>query len=90
MRLLGMAERSLDLMLIRASEPSKVAFGKLLQEHGTVIAGIAQSRIEIDSARLIVLSAALQVRICLATVQVIILTPKLFPFRLTLFARKVP
>lgn len=61
MRLLGMAERSLDLMLIRASEPSKVAFGKLLQEHGTVIAGIAQSRIEIDSARLIVLSAALQI-----------------------------
>jgi acyl-CoA dehydrogenase len=33
-------------------------FGKLLSEHGTIIEGIARSRIKIDAARLMVLNAA--------------------------------
>ena len=36
-------------------------FGKMLYEHGTVVDKIARSRMEIDQARLLVLSAALQV-----------------------------
>ena len=61
MRQLGMATRALELMLVRATDPKKVAFGKQLCEHGTVVAGIAKSKVEIDQARLLVLSAALQV-----------------------------
>lgn len=62
MRSLGVATRALELMLLRATEPKKVAFGKQLREHGVVVANIAESRMEIDQARLMVLSAALQVR----------------------------
>lgn len=61
MRLIGMAERGLDLMVLRATDPAKVAFGNQLASHGTVVQGIAKSRIDIDTARLLVLSAALQV-----------------------------
>ena len=59
MRLIGIAERGLDLMILRATDPSKVAFGNLLSSHGTVVQGIAECRIEIDAARLLVLTAAL-------------------------------
>jgi len=61
MRSIGAASRALDLMLLRVTDPAKVAFGKLLKDHGTVVAAIAQSRMEIDQARLLVLSAALQI-----------------------------
>ncbi|KDE08919.1 acyl-CoA dehydrogenase [Microbotryum lychnidis-dioicae p1A1 Lamole] len=61
MRSIGIASRALEAMLIRATDPAKVAFGKQLYQHGTVVAGIAQSRMEIDQARLLVLSAALQI-----------------------------
>jgi len=61
MRSIGIASRALDLMLLRATDPTKVAFGKLLKEHGTVVANIAKSRMEIDQARLLVLTAALQI-----------------------------
>ena len=61
MRSIGIASRALDLMLIRATEPKKIMFGKQLKDHGTVVADIAKSRMEIDQARLMVLSAALQV-----------------------------
>jgi len=61
MRSIGIASRALDLMLLRATDPTKVAFGKLLKEHGTVVANIANSRMEIDQARLLVLTAALQI-----------------------------
>ncbi|KAL8278114.1 hypothetical protein RQP46_009438 [Phenoliferia psychrophenolica] len=61
MRLIGMAERGLDLMILRATDPEKVAFGNQLQSHGTVVQGIAKCRIEIDSARLLVLTAALAI-----------------------------
>lgn len=56
MRLIGAAERALELMCRRAS--TRVAFGKPLKDQGVVMAWIADSRIEIDQARLLVLKAA--------------------------------
>ncbi|KAI9595944.1 acyl-CoA dehydrogenase/oxidase [Syncephalis fuscata] len=56
MRAIGVAERAIDSMLLRATE--RETFGKKLAEHGTVIAEIAQSRMEIDQARQLVLKAA--------------------------------
>jgi acyl-CoA dehydrogenase len=56
MRAIGMAERALALMVERAK--SRVAFGRPLAEQGTVRESIAQSRIEIDQARLYVLKTA--------------------------------
>ncbi len=56
MRLLGQAERALDLMCRRAHE--RVAFGKPLAEQGVVQEWIADSRIEIEQARLLVLKTA--------------------------------
>jgi acyl-CoA dehydrogenase len=57
MRLIGMAERALELTCRRVRE--RVAFGKPLAEQGTLRAGIAQSRMEIEQARLLTLKAAL-------------------------------
>lgn len=45
-------------MLMRVNDERKKPFGKLLREHGVILEWIAKSRIEIDSARLIVLNAA--------------------------------
>ncbi len=56
MRLIGMAERSLELMCERVKE--RVAFGKPIAEQGVVREWIADSRIEIDQARLLTLNAA--------------------------------
>lgn len=58
MRSIGCAERGLDLMIARATDPSRRTFGKTLAEHGTVISDIAHSRMIIDQARLLVLNAA--------------------------------
>lgn len=56
MRAIGMAERALALMVDRAR--SRVAFGQQLADFANVQDAIAQSRIEIDQARLHVLDAA--------------------------------
>ena len=56
MRQIGVAERVLEKMLKRVKERS--AFGKTLAEQGTIIADIANSRMEIEQARLLVLKAA--------------------------------
>ena len=56
MRLIGMAERAFDIMCRRALE--RRAFGKTLAEQGVVQDWIAESRIQIEQARLMVLKAA--------------------------------
>ena len=56
MRLIGLAQRALEAMIERAR--SRVAFGKPLAAHGTIQDAIAQSRCEIEQARLLTLSAA--------------------------------
>ena len=56
MRLIGAAERSLELMCERAK--SRAAFGKSLAEQGVVRTWIAESRLAIDQARLLVLQTA--------------------------------
>jgi acyl-CoA dehydrogenase len=56
MRLIGVAERSLEAMCRRVI--GRVAFGKPLAEQGTIRADIAESRTEIDQARLLTMHAA--------------------------------
>ncbi len=56
MRLLGMAERTMDLMRERAK--SRVAFGRPLADQGVVREWLAESRISIESLRLLVLKTA--------------------------------
>jgi acyl-CoA dehydrogenase len=56
MRQIGVAERALELMCKRANE--RVAFGKRLSENDITLERIAQARIIIDQARLLVLQAA--------------------------------
>jgi acyl-CoA dehydrogenase len=56
MRQIGVAERALDLMCARVK--ARVAFGRTLAEQGSIRRDIAQSRIEIDQARLLTLHAA--------------------------------
>ena len=56
MRSIGAAELALELMCARAE--SRVTFGRQISQHGTIRDWIAQSRIEIEQARLLVLRAA--------------------------------
>ena len=56
MRLIGVAERALELMCRRVHQ--RVAFGKRLADQGTIRRDIADSRIEIDQARLLTFQAA--------------------------------
>jgi acyl-CoA dehydrogenase len=56
MRLIGMAERALELLCARAV--SREAFGKPLAEQGVVRDWIAESRVRIEQARQLVLKTA--------------------------------
>src|SRR2546425_7488370 len=56
MRCIGVAERALEGMCKRVQ--TRVAFGKALAEQGTIRADIAESRMEIEQARLLTMKAA--------------------------------
>ncbi len=56
MRQIGVAERAMETMIARVT--SRVAFGKPLAEQGTIMKDIADSRMEIEQARLLTLKAA--------------------------------
>jgi acyl-CoA dehydrogenase len=56
MRQIGLSERALEFMCKRVK--SRVAFGKTIAEQGTIRADIANSRMEIEQARLLTLKAA--------------------------------
>lgn len=56
MRLIGMAERALELMCRRAT--TRIAFGKPIAAQGVLHEWIAESRVRIEQARLLVLKTA--------------------------------
>lgn len=56
MRAIGVAERAIELMCVRADE--RVAFGKTLSEQGVVRDWIAESRVRLEQLRLLVLKTA--------------------------------
>jgi acyl-CoA dehydrogenase len=56
MRLIGQAERALEAMCRRAQ--GRTAFGRKICDHGVIRQYIADSRMEIDQARLLTLKAA--------------------------------
>ena len=56
MRLIGMAERALELMCRRVN--ARVAFGRPLAEQGVIREWVAESRVRIEQARLLVLKTA--------------------------------
>jgi acyl-CoA dehydrogenase len=56
MRLIGMAERAVELMCLRAH--ARTTFGSTLAEKGVVQEWVADSRIEIEQARLLVFKTA--------------------------------
>jgi acyl-CoA dehydrogenase len=56
MRQIGVAERALEIMCRRAA--ARTAFGRTLAEHGMTRHWIAESRMEIDQARLLTMHAA--------------------------------
>jgi acyl-CoA dehydrogenase len=56
MRAIGMAEKALELLCARAQ--SRIAFGKPLADQGLVQAAVAESRLEIEQARLLTMKTA--------------------------------
>ena len=61
MRAIGMAERALDLHILRLTDTSRKTFGKILARHGSAASQIVKSRLDIQQARLLVLHAAHQI-----------------------------
>jgi len=58
MRLVGAAERGIEMMAKRALQ--RKAFGKLIAQHGSFLSDLAKCRLEIEKARFLVLEAANQ------------------------------
>jgi acyl-CoA dehydrogenase len=58
MRCIGYCERAMQMVLARAADPNRKPFGKQLKNHDLFLAQLADLRIEIESARLLVLNAA--------------------------------
>ncbi len=56
MRLIGIAERALELMIRRTKE--RTAFGKTIASQGVIRTWMAQARMEIEQSRLLVLKTA--------------------------------
>ncbi|XWS39007.1 hypothetical protein CRYUN_Cryun18bG0013000 [Craigia yunnanensis] len=56
MRLIGAAERGMQLMAQRAL--NRKTFGKLIAEHGSFLSDIAKCRVELERTRLLILEAA--------------------------------
>lgn len=56
MRLIGAAERGMNLMVERALR--RTTFGKRIAQHGSFLSDLAKCRIELEQARLLVLEAA--------------------------------
>ncbi|WCJ23452.1 acyl-CoA dehydrogenase-related [Euphorbia peplus] len=56
LRLIGAAERGMQLMVQRAL--TRKAFGKLIAEHGSFRSDLAKCRIELEQTRLLILEAA--------------------------------
>ena len=56
MRMIGMAQRSLEMMCKRSTE--RMTFGKKLQEYSSIRQDVAKSKCEIEQARLLTLKAA--------------------------------
>jgi acyl-CoA dehydrogenase len=56
MRLIGMAERALELMCLRVT--GRAAFGRPLAEQGVIQDWIAEARVRIETSRLLVLKTA--------------------------------
>ena len=56
MRMIGMAERAMEMMCKRSNE--RMTFGKKLQEYSSIRQDVAKSQCEIEQARLLTLKAA--------------------------------
>uniref|UniRef100_A0A1J3EF70 Acyl-CoA dehydrogenase family member 10 n=1 Tax=Noccaea caerulescens TaxID=107243 RepID=A0A1J3EF70_NOCCA len=56
MRLIGAAERGMELMAQRAL--SRKTFGKFIAQHGSFVSDLAKLRVELEGSRLLVLEAA--------------------------------
>lgn len=61
MRSVGAAEKALEWFLARLNDPRKKAFGAYLSSKDIMLERVARSRIEIDTARLSVLNAAIKI-----------------------------
>ena len=58
MRTIGVGEKAIELMCKRGIDPTKMPFGKNIANHGANFDYIAESRIELNAARLLTLDAA--------------------------------